>query len=71
VLAIALPWLVAIAVKSGGAFFTESVGKDMLGKVGGVAEKHWGPPGAYFLSFLGHVLAGRAAGGADGLVCLA
>lgn len=51
VLAIALPWLVAIAVKSGGAFFTESVGKDMLGKVGGVAEKHWGPPGAYVLAF--------------------
>lgn len=53
VLAIALPWLVAIAVKSGGAFFTESVGKDMLGKVGGVAEKHWGPPGAYFISVWG------------------
>lgn len=51
VLAIALPWLIAIAVKSGGAFFAESVGKDMLGKVGGVAEKHWGPPGAYFLAF--------------------
>ena len=48
-----LHWLVAIAVKSGGAFFTESVGKDMLGKVGGVAEKHWGPPGAYFISVWG------------------
>lgn len=46
-----LPWLVAIAMKSGGAFFTESVGKDMLGKVGGAAEKHWAPPGAYFFSF--------------------
>ena len=51
VLAIALPWLIAIWIKSGGAFFTESVGKDMLGKVGGVAEKHWGPPGAYFFAF--------------------
>ena len=51
VAAIALPWLVAIAVKSGGAFFAESVGKDMLGKVGSVAEKHWGPPGAYFVAF--------------------
>jgi 4-amino-4-deoxy-L-arabinose transferase-like glycosyltransferase len=48
---IALPWLVAIAVKSGGSFFADSVGKDMLGKVGGVAEKHWGPPGAYFIAF--------------------
>ncbi|MCA0424437.1 MAG: glycosyltransferase family 39 protein [Proteobacteria bacterium] len=51
VVAIAAPWLIAIAVKSGGAFFTESVGKDMLGKVGGVAEKHWGPPGAYAVAF--------------------
>jgi 4-amino-4-deoxy-L-arabinose transferase-like glycosyltransferase len=51
VLVIALPWLLAIAIKSGGAFFAESVGKDMLGKVGGVAEKHWGPPGAYFIAF--------------------
>ena len=51
VAAIALPWLIAIAMKSGGAFFAESVGKDMLGKVGGVAEKHWGPPGAYALAF--------------------
>ena len=53
VVAIAAPWLIAIAVKSGGTFFSESVGKDMLAKVGGVAEKHWGPPGAYFLSFWG------------------
>lgn len=51
VLAIALPWLVAIAIKSGGSFFAESVGKDMLGKVGSVAEKHWGPPGSYFFAF--------------------
>lgn len=53
VIAIALPWLAAIAWKTGGAFFAEAVGKDMLGKVGGVAEKHWGPPGAYITAFWG------------------
>ncbi|MGV7033278.1 ArnT family glycosyltransferase [Methylobacterium symbioticum] len=45
------PWFLAIAWKSGGAFFTEAVGNDMLGKVGGAKEKHWGPPGAYTLAF--------------------
>ena len=33
-LLIVLPWFVAIAIKSGGAFFSASVGHDMLGKVG-------------------------------------
>ena len=33
-LAVVLPWFVAIALKSGGAFFAASVGQDMLGKVG-------------------------------------
>ncbi len=33
-LVVVLPWFIAIAVKSGGDFFAESVGKDMLGKVG-------------------------------------
>jgi 4-amino-4-deoxy-L-arabinose transferase-like glycosyltransferase len=60
VAAIALPWLVAIVMKTGTAFFAESIGKDMLGKVGGVAEKHWGPPGAYFLAFWGTFWPGAA-----------
>ena len=51
VLALALPWFVAIAVKSGGAFFTESVGHDMLGKVGTAQTYHWQPPGFYLLAF--------------------
>src|SRR5215210_219516 len=51
VLALALPWFVAIAVKSGGAFFTESVGHDMLGKVGTAQAYHWQPPGFYLLTF--------------------
>lgn len=45
------PWFVAIAWKSGGAFYAEAVGHDMLGKVGGAAERHWAPPGAYALVF--------------------
>ena len=45
------PWFLAIAWKSGGAFFTEAVGQDMLGKVGAAKEKHWGPPGAYAAAF--------------------
>ena len=48
---IVAPWFVAITLKSGSAFYAEAVGKDMLGKVGGAAERHWGPPGAYSLAF--------------------
>jgi 4-amino-4-deoxy-L-arabinose transferase-like glycosyltransferase len=47
----AAPWLVAIALKTGGSFFTDSVGKDMLGKVGQGQERHWGPPGLYATLF--------------------
>jgi 4-amino-4-deoxy-L-arabinose transferase-like glycosyltransferase len=45
------PWLLAIAIKSGGSFFTDSIGKDMLGKVGQGQERHWGPPGLYATLF--------------------
>ena len=53
ILAVVLPWFVAIAVKTGGAFFQASVGQDMLAKVGSGQEKHWGPPGYYLLAFYG------------------
>ncbi len=43
------PWLVAIWVISDGAFFAESVGRDLLGKLAEGQEKHWGPPGLYLL----------------------
>ncbi len=46
-LVIVAPWLTAIAIKTGGSFFADSVGKDMLGKVGQGQERHWGPPGLY------------------------
>ncbi|MGI6245244.1 MAG: ArnT family glycosyltransferase [Pseudochelatococcus sp.] len=53
VAAIALPWFLAIWIKTGGAFFAESVGKDMLAKAQSGQERHWGPPGAYLLAFFG------------------
>jgi 4-amino-4-deoxy-L-arabinose transferase-like glycosyltransferase len=52
-LLVVLPWFAAIAWKSGGGFFVESVGQDMLGKVAEGQEKHWGPPGLYLLIFFG------------------
>jgi 4-amino-4-deoxy-L-arabinose transferase-like glycosyltransferase len=60
VLVVVAPWFLAIAWKSGGAFFGEAVGKDMLGKVGGAAEKHWGPPGAYAIAFFATFWPGAA-----------
>ncbi len=51
VAAIVLPWLIMIIVKTGGAFFNEAVGKDMLGKVAGGQERHGAPPGSYFAVF--------------------
>jgi 4-amino-4-deoxy-L-arabinose transferase-like glycosyltransferase len=50
-LVVALPWFAAIMIKTGGGFFAESVGQDMLGKVAEGQEKHWGPPGLYLLFF--------------------
>ncbi len=50
-LIVVLPWFVAIMIKTGGSFFAESVGQDMLGKVAEGQEKHWGPPGLYLIFF--------------------
>jgi 4-amino-4-deoxy-L-arabinose transferase-like glycosyltransferase len=50
-LVIVLPWFIAIAVKSGGAFYSESIGHDMLGKVGTAQTYHWAPPGFYLVAF--------------------
>lgn len=54
------PWFAAIAWKSGGAFYAEAVGHDMLAKVGGGAERHWAPPGAYALAFFATFWPGAA-----------
>jgi 4-amino-4-deoxy-L-arabinose transferase-like glycosyltransferase len=48
---VAAPWLIAITMKSGGAFWAEAVGRDLLGKVAEGQESHGAPPGYYALIF--------------------
>ncbi|MBC8129069.1 MAG: glycosyltransferase family 39 protein [Rhizobiaceae bacterium] len=48
---IVLPWLVLITVESGGAFWQESVGRDLLGKVVEGQESHGFPPGYFALTY--------------------
>ncbi|MBV9548453.1 MAG: glycosyltransferase family 39 protein [Alphaproteobacteria bacterium] len=43
------PWLIAIAVRSHGAFFHESLGNDFAAKLAGGQESHGAPPGYYLL----------------------
>lgn len=50
-LLVAAPWLIAITLKSGGAFWAEAVGRDMLGKVADGQESHGAWPGYYALIF--------------------
>lgn len=50
-LAIVLPWAVAISVASGGDFFTKSVGDNFLGKVARGQQAHGAPPGYYLGAF--------------------
>ncbi len=50
-LLIVVPWFVLIMIATQGAFLTESVGNDMLGKVGAGQENHGAPPGTYLLAF--------------------
>ncbi len=51
VLAIVLPWLIAITLETRGAFFDESVGQDLLGKIFDAQEAHGAPPGYYLVAF--------------------
>jgi 4-amino-4-deoxy-L-arabinose transferase-like glycosyltransferase len=65
-LALVLPWLVAIVIRSDGGFLTDSLGQDMFAKVTGGQETHGLPPGFYFAAFWetffpGAMLAGLAA----------
>jgi len=65
-IALVLPWFLAIVAKSGSDFFVQAVGHDMLGKVTSGQEAHGAPPGFYFILFWvtfwpGSVLAGLAA----------
>jgi 4-amino-4-deoxy-L-arabinose transferase-like glycosyltransferase len=50
-LALVLPWFIAIVVRTRGGFISESLGQDLLGKVAGSQESHGAPPGSYFLLF--------------------
>lgn len=46
-LALVLPWYLAITLKAGGAFWDEALGRDLLGKVATAQESHGAPPGSY------------------------
>jgi 4-amino-4-deoxy-L-arabinose transferase-like glycosyltransferase len=46
-LVIVLPWLIAIALASHGAFFQQSLGGDFAAKLAGGQESHGAPPGYY------------------------
>jgi len=46
-----LPWFLAIIERSGESFFTESIGRDLLSKIGSGQESHGAPPGFYLLLF--------------------
>jgi 4-amino-4-deoxy-L-arabinose transferase-like glycosyltransferase len=64
-LLLVLPWFVAIFLKAGQTFFSDSLGGDMLSKLS-AQESHGAPPGTYFLLFWvtfwpGAPLAGMAA----------
>lgn len=41
------PWAYAVGMGTGGRFFSEAVGADMLAKIGAAQESHGGPPGYY------------------------
>jgi len=65
-LALVMPWFLAILFRSGGNFFSDALGQDMLAKVTGGQETHGMPPGYYFVAFWetffpGAMLAGLAA----------
>ena len=50
-LLVVLPWFVLILVQTRGAFLTDAVGHDLLGKVASGQEGHGAPPGFYALTF--------------------
>lgn len=50
-LAIVLPWLVAIGIATEWEFFRYAIGHEFLGKAHSVQESHSGPPGYYLATF--------------------
>jgi 4-amino-4-deoxy-L-arabinose transferase-like glycosyltransferase len=49
---IVLPWIIAVQLRSGGAFLQSSVGGDLIPKLLGAMESHGSPPGYYLLLLL-------------------
>ena len=64
-LVLVLPWFVAIFWRAGDAFFANSLGGDMLSKLG-AQESHGAPPGLYLLLFWITFWPGARAGGDGG-----
>jgi 4-amino-4-deoxy-L-arabinose transferase-like glycosyltransferase len=50
-LVLVAPWFIAIYLRSGDAFFANSLGGDMLNKLASGQESHGAPPGLYFMLF--------------------
>ncbi|HEX2151002.1 MAG TPA: glycosyltransferase family 39 protein, partial [Stellaceae bacterium] len=50
-LAVVLPWFIAIAIASNGEFFEIAIGKSLLGKVATGQQSHGAPPGYYLAAF--------------------
>jgi 4-amino-4-deoxy-L-arabinose transferase-like glycosyltransferase len=50
-LVLVLPWFVLILVETRGAFLSEALGEDMLGKIGSGREAHGAPPLTYLAIF--------------------
>ncbi len=48
-LAVVLPWFVAIGVATEGRFFADAVGGDLGRKLSSGDDSHWGPPGLHLL----------------------
>ncbi len=68
-LAVVLPWMIAIGIRTHGAFFAQAVGHNMIGKMSQGQESHGSPPGYYLLLFMvtfwpGSLLAVQAVTGA-------
>ena len=49
---IAVPWYVAIGLRTEGAFFQEAIAKDFLGKIASGQESHGAPPGVHTVAML-------------------
>jgi 4-amino-4-deoxy-L-arabinose transferase-like glycosyltransferase len=50
-LAVVLPWFIAIGIASKGQFFAEAVGHSLLGKVATGQQSHGAPPGSFLAAF--------------------